>query len=482
MRRYFLDLVTGGICRGASLGSPFILLASFALIISSSHSSRADDPLSLDTLLSSTRRLFPAILAAREQKKEAEASVQSARGGFDAKWKSEVKSYASGYYDGKLVESRIEKPLPLNGIQLEGGYRRSEGEFPLYEGDLDTASAGELGLGIALPLVRDRAIDETRAKVASSELGVKGAEAKVQQSQIAVLREARSAYWTWIAANLQQKVIENLVAVAEVRNTQLEAAVRAGDKPEFDLTDNSRTIFKRQSELAKAEQIKAKSAIQLSLYYRDEEGNPIVPGDALVPASLAHTLDVNSLDEAALIDEALRSRPELQVLDAKEKKAGIQVALGENLLKPRVDLKLGAYHPSGTGEKSLVEDELKVGLKFEVPLELNKPRGMISEGLAQKEAVSQKTRLVRDKIAAEIKKTLTTLQLAEQRITAARESRIAADKVAEGERIRFDHGDSNLVFVVLREQTAAEAALEEIGALLDFHLVHADLLAALGQG
>jgi outer membrane protein TolC len=352
----------------------------------------------------------------------------------------------------------------------------------LYEGDLDTVSAGEFGLGIALPLVRDRAIDETRAKIASSELGVKGAEAKVQQSQIAVLREARSAYWTWIAANLQQKVIANLVSVAEVRNTQLEAAVRAGDKPEFDLTDNSRTIFKRQSELAKAEQIKAKSAIQLSLYYRDEDGSPIVPSDSLVPASLAHNLDVNSLDESALVDEALRSRPELQALDAKEKKAGLQVALGENLLKPRVDLKLGGYHPSGTGEKRLVEDELKVGLKFEVPLELNKPRGMISEGLAQKEAVSQKTRLVRDKIAAEIKKTLTTLQLAEQRITAARESRIAADKVAEGERVRFEHGDSNLVFVVLREQTAAEAALEEIGALLDFHLVHADLLAALGQG
>jgi len=318
-------------------------------------------------------------LAAREQKKEAEASVQSARGGFDAKWKSEVKSYASGYYDGKLFESRIEKPLPINGIQLEGGYRRSEGEFPLYEGDLDTASAGEFGLGIALPLVRDRAIDETRAKIASSELGVKGAEAKVQQSQIAVLREARSAYWTWIAANLQQKVIADLVSVAEVRNTQLEAAVQAGDKPEFDLTDNSRTIFKRQSELAKAEQIKAKSAIQLSLYYRDEDGSPIVPSDSLVPASLAHNLDVNSLDESALVDEALRSRPELQALDAKEKKAGLQVALGENLLKPRVDLKLGGYHPSGTGEKRLVEDELKVGLKFEVPLELNKPRGMISE-------------------------------------------------------------------------------------------------------
>ena len=53
--------------------------------------------------------------------------------------------------------------------------------------------------------------------------------------------------------------------------------------------------------------------------------------------------------------------------------------------------------------------------------------------------------------------------------------------VAEGERARFEHGDSNLVFVVIREQTAAEAALDELSALLDFHLIHADLLAALGQ-
>lgn len=467
------------------VGRPFRFvgfgLTACALLMAHAQSTRADSALSLDTVLSSARRSFPAILAAKEQKKEAEAGVQSARGAFDAKWKSEVRSYATGYYDGKLVESRIEKPLPINGILLEGGYRRSDGQFPVYEGDLDTASAGELGLGLALPLIRDRSIDETRAKVASSELSVKGAEGKVRLSQISVIRDARSAYWTWIAANLQRKVIADLVTVAEVRNTQLEAAVQAGDKPEFDLTDNSRTIFKRQSELAKAEQIRAKSAIQLSLYYRDADGNPIIPDDSLLPGSLAHSLDVNTLDEAALIDEALRSRPELDILDAKGKKAGLQVTLGENLLKPRLDLKLSGYHPSGSGEKRLIEDEVKVGVKFEVPLEFNKPRGMVAEGIAQQEAVSQKARLVRDKIATEVKKTLKTLQIAEQRIVAARESRIAADKVAEGERARFEHGDSNLVFVVLREQTAAEAALEEIGALLDFHLVHAELLAALGD-
>lgn len=442
----------------------------------------AAESLSLEEVLSSTRRSFPAILSARERQKAAESAIQSARGAFDAKWKTENRSYEAGYYDGRVLETKIEKPLPVYGIQLEGGYRRSDGLFPVYEGEFNTAAAGELGIGIALPLIRDRVIDEPRAKVASNELELQSAEAKVRQSQIAVVREARSAYWTWIAAMKQQRVIDELVSVAEVRNGQLEAAVKAGDKPEFDLIDNSRTIFKRQSELAKAEQISAKAAIQLSLYFRDNEGNPIIPDETKTPTSLAHSVDVTALHEDTLIEEGLRSRPELQVLDAKQQKAGLQVRLGENLLQPRLDLKVGGYRPSGSGDKSLIEDELKVGLKLEVPLEFNKPRGMVAEGIAQKEAIFQKARLTRDKIAADIKKTLRSLHLAEQRITAARQSRIAADKVAEGERTRFAHGDSNLVFVVLREQTAAEAALEEIGALLDFHLVHADLLAAMGEG
>ncbi len=440
-----------------------------------------DRVITLESVLSSTRRSFPSILEAEEKRQASESAIQAARGSFDAKLKTDVYGYQEGYYDGRVLDTKLEKPLPVFGIQLDGSYRRSDGTFPVYEGNIDTASGGELGLGILLPLMRDRLIDEPRAKVASSQLDLQSSDAFLKKARIEVLRDARAAYWTWIAAGLQRKVIADLVSVAELRQTQLDVAVQAGDKPQFDLLDNSRAIFKRQTELAKAEQVVAKAAIQLSLYYRDDEGDPLIPSARHASDSLAHSVDVNTLDEEELIKEGIQNRPELRTLDAKLQKASIQVDLGNNLLQPRLNLKVGGYAPVGSGDKSLTENELKVGINVEVPLELNKPRGMVAEGLATQRAVDAKTRLTRDKIAVEIRKHIRSLQLTEGRIVAARESRIAADKVAEGERARFEHGDSNLVFVVIREQTAAEAALDELSALLDFHLIHADLLAALGQ-
>jgi outer membrane protein TolC len=437
--------------------------------------------LTLESVLSSTRRAFPSILEAEEKRRASESAIQAAQGSFDAKLKTDVYGYQEGYYDGRVIDTKVEKPLPVFGIQLDGSYRRSNGTFPVYEGNIDTASGGELGLGILLPLMRDRLIDEPRAKVASSQLDMKSADASLKKARIEVLRDARAAYWTWIAAGLQRKVIADLVSVAELRQKQLDVAVQAGDKPQFDLLDNSRTIFKRQTELAKAEQIIAKAAIQLSLYYRDGEGNPSIPPAHHASDSLAHTIDVTTLNEEELIKEGIQNRPELQSLEAKLQKAGIQIDLGNNLLQPRLNLKVGGYAPVGSGDKSLTENEVKVGINVEVPLELNKPRGMVAEGLAKQRAVDAKTRLTRDKIEAEIRKHIRALQLTEGRIAAARESRIAADQVADGERARFQHGDSNLVFVVIREQTAAEAALDELSALLDFHLIHAELLAALGQ-
>jgi outer membrane protein, heavy metal efflux system len=57
----------------------------------------------------------------------------------------------------------------------------------------------------------------------------------------------------------------------------------------------------------------------------------------------------------------------------------------------------------------------------------------------------------------------------------------AAREVEKGERERFELGDSNLIFVNLREQTAAEAAIREIDALSDYEKAKAAYRAALAM-
>ena len=53
--------------------------------------------------------------------------------------------------------------------------------------------------------------------------------------------------------------------------------------------------------------------------------------------------------------------------------------------------------------------------------------------------------------------------------------------LAELERTRFERGDGTLLFVNLREQAAADAALLELEALAEYHRAAADLRAATGR-
>ena len=59
---------------------------------------------------------------------------RSLSGQFDAKLKGQTDSRYDGYYDGKSYKLQIEKPLPYFNSKIYSGYRRSNGDYPVYEG------------------------------------------------------------------------------------------------------------------------------------------------------------------------------------------------------------------------------------------------------------------------------------------------------------------------------------------------------------
>jgi outer membrane protein TolC len=63
---------------------------------------------------------------------------------------------------------------------------------------------------------------------------------------------------------------------------------------------------------------------------------------------------------------------------------------------------------------------------------------------------------------------LTALDAAFQRIAITDQEVKAAKELADGEAERFQAGDSNLIFVNLREQNAADAEIRQVDALLDY--------------
>jgi outer membrane protein TolC len=73
------------------------------------------------------------------------------------------------------------------------------------------------------------------------------------------------------------------------------------------------------------------------------------------------------------------------------------------------------------------------------------------------------------------------LDIARSKVEVAEAEVKASEDLARGELKRFDMGDSNLIFVNLREQNAADAEAREIEALQDYQKAFVTFEAILAR-
>jgi outer membrane protein TolC len=88
---------------------------------------------------------------------------------------------------------------------------------------------------------------------------------------------------------------------------------------------------------------------------------------------------------------------------------------------------------------------------------------------------------LRERIRADVQDALNALDIARSRVEVASAEVKASEELAQGELKRFNFGDSNLIFVNLREQNAADAQVREIDALQDYQKAFVTFEAILAR-
>jgi cobalt-zinc-cadmium efflux system outer membrane protein len=427
----------------------------------------------------------PAIKAQLASRDNIAGDLLSSQGAFDPAIVGKDFSYLTGGYSGASSELGFEKPLQLYGSRFFAGYRRSGGKFPVYDGDYLTNSNGEISFGVEVPLLRNREIDERRAKILENEAKVVGAEVIIEQERIEVARDALQAYWTWVAAGERYGVYRALVTVAEERTEQLNVQAQLGDVANILVTDNQRALLKRQAELLKANEALQRSRLQLSLYLFSNDGIPIIPDDSELPKTLPPVMVRDYGEPEPKVDQALLMRPELRSIKQKLEMVSARQRLANNQLLPELNAVLTTSNDYGNGsggsDTSRGEAEVKGGIQVKIPLYMRKARGMVQSADAQERELNALRTLYTQKIDRDVRKSLIALTVVGQRIDVARNEVKAAKELEKGERIKFSQGDSNLIFVNLREQTTADAEISLIDAILDFHVYRAELDATMGK-
>lgn len=438
----------------------------------------AEKPTTLAAVMQSTLDHFPQILAAREDIAVSRALAFASLGAFDPRIDASIDNRLSGQYNGQGADLALLQPLPVRNMQLFAGYRVSDGSYPLYENSALTRELGELRMGVAMSLLRDRDIDSQRAAIGTTELDVLVRQQQLTAEQIKVLQQAFVAYAQWLLATRLHEAYEGLLEIAISRGEALERSVQAGNTAEILLVENRQAVLQRQGLVTDAKRQIDMAAEQLSIYLRDETGSMQYP--PYVPELEMPEEDPDDFAQPVeqLLDSVLELRPEIHIARLAQSQARIQKRLAENLALPKVDLRMYTARDFGNGPALLGGTDNVVDLSFSLPLRTREARGKASAAQAEIDGLEHRIRMLENQIEADIRRTLVNLEATRQMEAYAIQELEMSQQLAVAEQQRFEAGLSDFFLLNVRERQVGEAQLKRWQANLAHQIALANFYAA----
>ena len=425
------------------------------------HGVAAQEIMDLANYLRQVELAHPSIRAAAYEPDLAEAEIRNALGRFDPNLKLNYLYKDKGgadkvnYLDGSLE-------LPLNMLfspRLKAEYSRGIG-FQI-DPEHTTPSAGEASVGIALPLFQGIFTDKRRNQLNKALLRPEIAQAQFKIERNALLRAAGQTYWEWAEAEAILDVAEEILQLAQTRLDQIASKVIAGERAAIDSVEIAqevqRRIGRRFQALRKAEQARIKAAVYL--WGTDGSSQSLNASPSPLPEQL---LTVPSSQNA--IDEARRSRPEVDRLTVMQDMARLDSALSREFLRPFVELEaaLLSYDVS-----QISTTDYKLGVRVSQPLLFRSASAGAQTADIGVQRADLSQLLVLRVVEADAANAVVALQRAVDRIDAALSEVDLALRMVEAERQLLDAGESSLLQINLRERFYAEALMRLISARAD---------------
>ena len=439
------------------------------------------DGLRLDEVLASVDRSYPLLIAAVQQIAIAQGEQLSSRGPYDLRLLGDNFTGAPGYYETNRASVKLEQNT-LPGGKAFGGYRIGRGSFEPWYQERQTNDGGEFKLGFEQSLLQGRAIDKYRLDMRKADLARIAAEPKIDKQRIYFIEYAAISYWKWVAAGQAYAVAADVLGLAQRRVEGIDARIKTGILKEIESVDNRRLIVSREAKLVVADRKFQQAAVELSLYLRDEFGRPILPAAARLPEfPVLSRPSVEDMVGDELV--ALNMRPEIRYLRIERDKYRVQLRYAENLTLPRLNAVVAAGQDVGAPSSSKRDKspfEMETGVILEVPLQRRNAAGQIQSNNAELARIEAELQYAEDRVVADVRRAMVGLTTAYEEYVRATEGVALAQRMQDAEIKNFELGNSNILFVNLREQATADARLLVIDALEQYFYAQAEYRAALG--
>jgi outer membrane protein TolC len=442
----------------------------------------ASETLQLSDVIASVYRAFPVIEQSRLQAGVTAGQHLSSWGAYDTKLEGYTLNQPLGFYETYRHGLGAARQTWWGGY-LGAGYRNGRGNFEPWYKERETNDGGEFKLAFVQPLLQGRAIDAQRVEVFQANLRRLAVTPEVQTNILSYSLEATEAFWYWQSVGAILRAQYQLLELANIRGKQLEELLAAEQGKQIDLIVNDQLIADRRGKIVETEQKLWQAAAKLSLYLRDDGGQPLIPPMAWLSPEFAAILDLplGTYDED--IANALSRRPELQLIDYEIQQNRWTSQLAHNQLLPNLDFTIQGSQDTGAPASSLRDKsqfELEAGVVGNIPIQRRKARGKIQETNSKIAQLEQKRRYQQDKISIELQIAHTALLTSAQGIRQAREALMSSREALKRYRFEFELGQRDLVFLNLVEPKVTEYEIKVIEQEQRWYAALAQKQAALG--
>lgn len=454
---------------------------------------RPEDVLTLADVLASIEAHDPRMRSVDLALQGAEGRIQAAQGNFDPRVR--VRGVYEPIYGSAVFDARVEQPTAWWGTTVFGGYQSGVGRparATVLDSILDVddrigsrdvfTRGGGLVAGVTVPLWRDGPIDRRRADLR---------QAKIDRERLQDLRTLRKfelgeaaavAYWRWVASGLRLENEMRLLDLARQRSGAIDRRIELGALDPIAGLDNRRLILDREGRVIEAARELRRASLELSLFLRGPDGNPVIPDARLLPTQLPRMARPGAAIEAET-DAAMARRPDRRATAAARSQGEIELRYAKNQRAPRIDASTWVAHRVGVPyAPGLERTSLLAALSIELPIPMRTARGQLQMTRAALAAIDAELRFLDDTIAVEVQDGASALEAAYQRASLAAQELEQTRELERAESRRFQLGAADLMLVNLRELATVDAANGEVDAVTDYFVAKARLEVALGIG
>ncbi len=432
-----------------------------------------------DEFISILRKYHPVLRQADLQVERAAAGILEARGAFDPRIDAGLDRKT---FDDKLYYSYFNPQITIPtwyGIDIKAGAEEVLGERVTTEATLGRTSY----LGVKIP-ANNLFFDSRRATLRQAQSLRQLSEAERSLIINDLVFDALSAYWNWVREYQLYKIIATAVLVNEERMRFVVTEYEQGNRPAIDTTEAMTQLQGFYLQQNNAWLSFQNAGLELSNYLWLDRNMPFEWSANIRPpeAELISRPEVPALEN--LLTETLDSHPKLQSLRYKTDVLETERRLKAQYLLPKLNLNANllskGYGLPDQVSVPLLENNYKLGVDFSIPLFLREARGSFqAAGIKLQENTTEQERMTLQ-LQNKVKAYYNDVLLLQQQLELYEQNLQNNIRLFQGEKIRFEGGESTLFVLNTRENKVLEVTQKLTELRAKWQKSYAGLLWAAG--